>query len=269
MGESFRRRLPESLAPLTVAVEVSFRYEGLSVVGRVRQNNEDSWAAAPELGLFIVADGMGGMPHGDLAARLVTETLPILVKRYAANAAPTTASEALQQLALAVAELSYHLYLSSSQQPEYVGMGSTVAAMQIFGEDALLVHQGDSRIYLWRNAHLYLLTKDHSTVQELIDAGAIKPEEAAFHPAQGEITRYIGMPKIVAPDGKVLPLVKGDRFLLCTDGLSNLVSAANIEKILAAVVLPPAEICQALVKAANLAGGYDNITVVVIDWLKT
>jgi protein phosphatase len=145
-------------------------------------------------------------------------------------------------------------------------MGTTVALALLIGERAYIANVGDSRIYRLRKNKLRQLTKDHSVVSELLDQGRIGPEEAEGHDAKGQITRYIGMQDTAYPHVRSFLLKKGDRLLLCTDGLTDLVADEAIATILGQDSDCRAT-CEALVKAANAAGGTDNITVVVADWL--
>ncbi len=147
----------------------------------------------------------------------------------------------------------------------YKGMGATVAVALLIGERAYIANVGDSRIYRFRRNKLRQLTKDHSVVSELLNEGRIEPEEAEDHDAQGQITRYIGMEERAQPYIRSFLLRRGDRLLLCTDGLTDLAA----DEVIAAILgqNPGCQaVCEALVKAANSAGGTDNITVVIADW---
>jgi protein phosphatase len=240
-------------------------HSGLSDTGRVRSGNEDAWAADPAQGLYIVADGMGGHAAGEIAARLVVDSLPKMVsKRTAKNAAPPTSQALARRLRAAVSRLSRDVYAQALAEPELMGMGSTVVLAMINGDDAVIVHMGDSRAYLLRAGRLRLLTRDHSVIQELLDRGHIRPEEAATHPQRNRITASVGMPGDPSPDSRRLPLLVGDKLLLCSDGLAGMIEDAEIAHILEAAE-PPAAVCKHLIDAANQAGGHDNITAVVLQ----
>ena len=239
---------------------------GLTDTGRVRIGNEDAWAADPAQGLYIVADGMGGHNAGEIAAQLVVDTLPKLVRKRIGSdgAAPRTTQALARRLRSAVARLNREVYAHSMSEPGLQGMGATVVLAMIRGGEAVVVHMGDSRAYLLRDGRLKLLTKDHSVVQALIDMGEITEEEAATHPERNRITASVGMPGDATPDSRRVPLRNGDRLLLCSDGLANMVPDAGIGRILGSP-RSPEMVCQDLIDAANVAGGHDNITVVVLD----
>jgi protein phosphatase len=237
----------------------------LTDTGRVRAGNEDAWAADVAQGLYIVADGMGGHAAGEIAATLVVESLPKMIRKRVEGAAPPTSAALARRLRSAVARLSRDVYEHSMTDPGLRGMGATVVAAMIRNDEAVVVHLGDSRAYLMRGGKLKLLTRDHSVVQALLDAGRITPEEAEHHPARNRITASVGMPGDPSPDSRRVPLVPGDRLLLCTDGLGCMISDAAVADVLRQRE-PPAEICRRLVDAANSAGGHDNVTVVVLEF---
>lgn len=240
-------------------------HSGLTDTGRVRSGNEDAWAADPAQGLYIVADGMGGHNAGEIAARLVVESLPKMVhKRISTAAAPSTSQALARRLRSAVSRLSRDVYQQAMTEPGLMGMGATVVLAMIQGDDAVIVHMGDSRAYLLRGGKLRLLTKDHSVVQELIDRGHISPEEAATHPHRNRITASVGMPGDPSPDSRRVPLHAGDKLLLCSDGLAGMIEDEEIAHLLATLE-PPADVCKHLIDAANHAGGHDNITAVVLE----
>ena len=255
---------------------MSFRilHSGLTDTGRVRAGNEDAWAADPAQGLYIVADGMGGHNAGEIAAQLVVHSLPKLVRKRIGNGGgngdgtaaspPRTAKALARRLRSAVARLNREVYEHSMSDPDLRGMGATVVAVMVRGTEAVVVHLGDSRAYLLRDGKLKPLTKDHSVVQALIDLGEITEAEAATHPERNRITASVGMPGDATPDTKRVHLREGDKLLLCSDGLANMVADAEIGQILGRR-RSPEMVCQDLVDAANVAGGHDNITAVVVE----
>lgn len=213
-------------------------------VGRVRQVNEDRLLDAPELGLWAVADGMGGHVGGGAAATEVIGALSEL-------AAPVTLDAIESALAMA------HEAVRGAGD----GRGTTIAGLTIADAHFTAFWIGDSRIYRLRDNLLEQITRDHSLVQELVDGGVLTPDQAARHPHANIITRAIGIEGWSAPDtvsGDVLP---GDRFLICSDGLSGLVEAADIARMLHQA---PAAAVDTLIAAALDAGGTDNVTVVAI-----
>lgn len=239
-------------------------HSGLTDTGRVRAGNEDAWAVDESQGLYIVADGMGGHNAGEIAARLVVESLPKLMQKRGSSILPRTSAATARRLRSAVSRLSRDVYAQAMTQPQLYGMGATVVAAMIHGDEAIVVHMGDSRAYLVRDGRIRLLTRDHSIIQVLLDAGHITPEQALYHPDRNRITASIGMPGDPSPDSKRVHLRTGDKLLLCSDGLANMVDDLHICQIVDKTETPDA-ICRALVDAANAAGGDDNITAVVME----
>jgi len=247
-------------------------FSGLTDTGRLRKENQDKWLADEQLGLFLVADGMGGAFAGELASRIVVETLPLALRkklrrhsRARCHLAPQSLSSPKVQECLrdVLAGISNALRAQSQDQPGLHGMGATVVLALIRGTQALLAHLGDSRCYLLRGGKLECLTKDHTLVQLLLDTGEIKPDEAATHPARHKLTRFVGMPDEAQPDVRPVELAPGDTLLLCSDGLHGMLGDTELLAILTAS-RNPEESCRRLVAAANAAGGKDNIAVLVV-----
>jgi serine/threonine protein phosphatase PrpC len=247
-------------------VNLHLVHSGLTDTGRVRAGNEDAWAVDPAQGLYIVADGMGGHNAGEIAARAVVESLPEMVRRRVSRGrqGAATGKGLARRLRTAVARLSRDVYLRAMAEPSLYGMGATVVLAMVQRDSAVVVHMGDSRAYLLHDGQLGLVTKDHSVVQELLDRGHITADEAATHPARNRITASVGMPGDPTPACNRVTLAAGDKLMLCTDGLAGMIPDEQIGQILARPE-PPADLCQRLVDAANEAGGYDNVTVVVIE----
>lgn len=239
----------------------------VSDMGRRRLQQQDRFLLDPERKLFIVSDGMGGRQAGEVAAQVVVTVLPALLERglERAHAAETQARERI--LRESIVELSQHLRAESTGRVGLHGLGATVVVAWLYDAQVSLAHLGDSRLYLFRADRLLPLTEDHSVVTLLRQRGEITPEEERMHPARGQLTRYVGMDGEVAPVIQTVPLLAGDRLLLCTDGLTSMISDQQIAQKLR--TSPHAEVaCQALVHAANTAGGKDNITVLVVDCIK-
>jgi len=167
-----------------------------------------------------------------------------------------------------IAEQNRQLQMEGTSEVGHKGMGATVVVALLRDGRAYAANMGDSRLYLFRKGRLSQRSRDHSVVSGLLRRGEIDAEEAASHDAQGEITRYVGMEEEGQPHVKSFMLKKGDRLLLCTDGLTGAISDKAIAKILKGQADPQAA-CQALVAGANAAGGHDNITAVVVDWLES
>ena len=237
---------------------------GLTDMGRVRTNNEDAFFIDKEAGLFIVADGMGGHSSGEVASKIVVEALPGLITSWTGTTENFRSEESLNLMKAAIVELSEKVVSETSERPALYGMGATVVIAMLKGNGAVIAHMGDSRVYLHRAGKLKRLTRDHSLVQLLFDAGEITEEQMSNHPAKNHITRHVGMRGEALPDAIFIDLVAGDRSLLCSDGLTGMLIDTAIAKILTDNREPEAA-CEALVKNANDAGGKDNITVVLAD----
>jgi protein phosphatase len=222
-------------------------------VGRVRTNNEDSAFAGRCL--VAVADGIGGLPAGELASGIAIEALARLEKAAVNDPLPPL-REALQQANDRILKLA-------NADPATDGMGTTVTALLLTPAGLGLVHVGDSRAYLLRDATLEQITKDDTFVQSLVDEGVLSPAAARVHPRRSVVTQAVQGHEFVATYDKLNPRV-GDRFLLCSDGLSDVVGDDEIDSILASQP-DPSRCAKRLVSAALGAGGPDNVTVVVAD----
>lgn len=238
-------------------------YAGLSDTGRERSGNQDRWGVDPGQNLFIVADGVASSSNGDLAAEMVVGLLPSYLHQHMQSAGLQDPADP-ELLGGAIAELSDAVRNRGTSDPEYAGASTTVVAIVVSGLRAAVGHLGDSRGYLCRDGQLYRLTRDHSLLQALIDAGEVDVKDARKHPTRSVITRHVAMAPPAQPDVSPVDLAPGDRILLCSDGLHGVVNDASLEQILGARH-PAGETCAALIAAANQGGGPDNITAVVID----
>ncbi len=238
-------------------------YAGLSDIGRQRSSNQDRWGADAEQRLFIVADGVARSTDGALAAHLVIELLPTYVARHL-KPDDLDDSAAPESLGRAVAEFSDDFRAYAHTDSRAAGATSTVVAVVIAGSRALVAHLGDSRAYLYRAQRLQRLTRDHTLLQDLIDAHEVDVEDADEHPARATVTRHVAMYPQALPDAAAVDLQAGDRILLCSDGLHGVVDEPSLAQILDSHHLP-GDACAALIEAANRAGGPDNITAVVIN----
>jgi serine/threonine protein phosphatase PrpC len=218
--------------------------------GQVREGNEDAYLVEPPL--YAVADGMGGHRGGEVASQLALETIADLFRK---GDVP---------LAEQVRRANRAVFDRSGADRAVAGMGTTLTAALVQGELAHLIHVGDSRAYLLRAGTLRQLTEDHTLVNRMVKAGEITEEEAEVHPHRNVITRSLGTEADVDLDQQDIGLLAGDRLLLCSDGLTGMLSEEQVQAILEST--PPAqEAADRLVRAANRAGGVDNITVVVLD----
>ncbi len=255
--------------------------------GRIRPDNEDNLLAEPNV--FAVADGMGGHRAGEVASALAVDLLRTRLSSPGAD---------LEHVVGAIAEVNGDIYRAAIGNPDQQGMGTTVTALAVIaapddGPDAAptadagatdttevteatavpgaeqlaLVNVGDSRTYLLRHGRLRRVTVDHSYVQELVATGHITDDEARTHPRRNIVTRALGIDPAVRVDAWTLPLVRGDRFLLCSDGLVDEVRDEEIVRVLETVTEPQAA-ADELVAIANRQGGRDNISVIVVDVLE-
>jgi len=238
-------------------VSIALRYAARSDVGLVRSNNQDSAYAGPHL--LVVADGMGGHAGGDVASSVaVAAFAPLDGESHGPD-------DALDELEHALDAARDEIVARTQADPELSGMGTTVTAILRAGNKLAMVHLGDSRGYLLRDGVLSQVTTDHTFVQHLVNTGKITPEEAEHHPQRSVVMRVLGdFDPDVAPDLSVREARPGDRWLLCSDGLSGFVSADTIAETL--MGLQDVDVCaDRLVQLALRAGGGDNVTVVVAD----
>ncbi len=221
-------------------------------VGLVREHNEDSLIVTPPL--FAVADGMGGHAAGEVASEIAIQTLQAH--------APQTADG--DDLARAVVEANRAIIRGANEGLGRRGMGTTITAAILEGSRLVIAQVGDSRAYLLHQDKLQLITRDHSLMTELIESGQITPEQAKTHPQRSVITRALGSDPKTLPDIYEISVAEGDRLLLCSDGLSGMVDDSLLESTLIRISNPQ-KCADALVDEALAAGGYDNITAVVVD----
>jgi len=244
---------------------------GLTDVGRKRKHNEDAYLLDAERGLFVVADGMGGHAAGEVASRLTVESIQEFIagteddhdntwpfgynNRYSVDG---------NRLSTAVERANEKVMRAVVNRPELKGMGTTVVAALFDEKRATLVHVGDSRAYLYRDSELRRLTDDHSWVQEQVNAGILSEEEARSHPLKNVVTRALGGGAHVAVDLIEIPVGDGDRFLLCSDGLTGMVSDEEITEALSSS-RSLEQIVRGLIDLANERGGVDNITAITVE----
>ncbi|MCL1879376.1 MAG: Stp1/IreP family PP2C-type Ser/Thr phosphatase [Actinomycetia bacterium] len=225
-----------------------------SSLGRIRVNNEDAFlVAAP---LFIVADGMGGHEAGEVASRLAIEQMRAAAAKL----------DGPQDLRKAICRANLEIFQAPFKGIGRPGMGTTMTAALIEDGRLLIAQVGDSRAYLLHNGTLQRLTRDHSLVEEMISNGTISEEEAREHPRRGVITRVLGNDAEVDPDLYELAIEPGDQLLLCSDGLHGMITDTEIEELLAASLSNSSsqESVDALIDMANEAGGFDNVTVILV-----
>lgn len=243
-----------------------------SDVGRKRRGNEDSFCIAPELGLFIVADGMGGHAAGEVASRLAVDTIREWMAKYPGGAeaalvgppVPTVSRQA--NFLLGSIRLANRIIYDTAQgRREYAGMGTTVVSALAMDDRVALAHVGDSRIYRIRRGQIVQLSRDHSLVQQQVDRGILSPEEAQASQYKHLITRALGLKESVEVDLAEEAVLSGDVLLLCSDGLSDLLEDEEMLHIVGEHADDLEKACQALVDRANYRGGDDNITALLVQ----
>ncbi len=227
-----------------------------SHVGKIRASNQDSGSVGNHL--FVVADGMGGHAGGDVASALAIRHLVALDRPYG------SVEEAREEIYRGILDAGKELTRAVADHPELTGMGTTLSGMVRVGDKVVVAHIGDSRIYLLRDGVLEQITADHTFVQRLVDSGRITPEEATVHPRRSVLMRVLGdvdvEPEI---DTHVLDTQPGDRWLLCSDGLSGYVAEREIAEILL-TTHDPEEACEKLIQASLAEGAPDNVTAVIV-----
>jgi serine/threonine protein phosphatase PrpC len=242
---------------------------GATDPGCVRKNNEDNIALEPELGLLVVADGMGGHNSGEVASDIACSTIRDYAKKMLGGAqslVPEGGTAGLtprgRQLEFFVKSANTMIYEKGRAFPKDAGMGTTVVAALVDAKSLTVAHVGDSRLYLWRRGELMQLTEDHSLVGEQVKRGQITADEASRSSLQNILTRALGADKEVQVDVADHPLMPGDVVLLATDGLSKMVTDAEVGATIAAEA-EPQKIVDALIAKSRAAGGVDNIGLVV------
>lgn len=239
-------------------------------VGMKREHNEDSFLVNEDLGLYVICDGMGGHAGGETASRLAVQTIEreLLSAKLRADdpfvaESPLAETPLASALREAIEGACAAVFRTSRANPELAGMGTTCISLLIRGAHALVGHVGDSRAYLVRDGEVHQLSDDHSLVNEQVRAGLLSEEEAKHSRLKNIITRSVGFEEDVLVDVLGVETRASDRFLLCSDGLSNLVENEEIRDAL--LQHPLHDVPQVLIQLANERGGDDNITVVTVQ----
>jgi len=248
---------------LTVAGKLPHRVDytcaGRTDVGIIRAGNEDNFLMLPEQGIFIVADGMGGHAAGEVASEMAVQA----VAKNLEGVVGRSDAEAAHMMRLAIHQANASIFRRTVDEPEKRGMGTTATAMVVNQSRYMIGQVGDSRAYLMRGGVLTQVTKDHSYVQEQVDAGYLTPEQARTHPYSNVITRCVGANSDVVPDIYVGTLSAGDMFVLASDGLTGMLEDHDLQRILETDNTPSKHV-DILVTEGNRRGGLDNITVIIV-----
>jgi protein phosphatase len=236
-----------------------FRAQGKSDVGLVRTNNEDTFLTLSEASLFAVCDGLGGHAAGEIASGIARETL---VEKIGENS-----RDPAQTLTAAIEEANRRILSDQQTNPERIGMGTTLSALWVpseNGDQGWIGHIGDSRIYRLRSEKIDQITEDHSPIFRLYKEGSLGKEELRYHPQKNLIERSLGLSTVVNADVFSIQIEPGDLYLLCTDGLSDLLSDDEIAQ--ACCSQPWENLLDVLIGQALECGGFDNVTIVVVEW---
>jgi serine/threonine protein phosphatase PrpC len=225
--------------------------------GRVRKTNEDNFFADEALGLFIVADGMGGHAGGEVASRVAIATISELMK------AGLTEGDADSLIRSAIDHANTAIRAQAEADPTLHGMGTTLVLAFCLGDAIHLAHLGDSRAYLIRDGSIQRLTEDHSLVAQMVKSGQLTAEEAPRFHLRNVVTRSLGNQKLTEPDLSVVEWNAGDYLLLCSDGLTNMVEESELRSLISAGGANLERSCQEAIDRANQNGGRDNITAVL------
>src|ERR1700712_4032013 len=246
------------------APSMTLEFFSATDTGRARSNNEDSVAVDDATELVVLADGMGGYNAGEVASGMATSFIKTELGRWLSEASENaTDTDVRRAMDICVDNANRAIFNAANSNPQYAGMGTTLV-VGVFREARLLLgHVGDSRCYRLRAGRLAQITHDYSLLQEQIDSGLITPEQAAFSANKNLVTRAVGVEDTVLLETHLHDVLPGDIYLLCSDGLSDMLDDEMISQLLQSCDLLP-EAATALIDAANEAGGKDNISVVLV-----
>lgn len=245
-----------NLAPGKITSGYTWSSFGLSDKGKVRKHNEDSMLVRPEVGLWVVADGMGGHSAGDVASQMIVNSLRDVQ-------AGSKLNNYINDIEDRLLTVNKRLLDKAQQSSKSITIGSTVVAMLAYGKYCVYIWAGDSRLYRLRNSQIRQMSTDHSQVEMYVEKGLISREEALVHPHGNMITRAVGASGELYLDMDIQELAHRDRYLLCSDGLTKHVTDMEIQDILNEDT--PQESCKTLINLTLERGAVDNVTVVVID----
>lgn len=242
--------------------------------GLVRGHNEDAVFVNPNLGLAILADGMGGYNAGEVASGMATMLLSSELEAAFTNRAPNErdgASDGLyahRAIRDRLAKTNAAIFTAAESQPQYAGMGTTLVTALFYDNRVTVTHIGDSRLYRLRDNVFEVITRDHSLLQEQIDNGILTPEEARFSQNKNLVTRALGVDPVVDPEMHDYPVLPGDIYLLCSDGLNDMIEDEEIGAALQMLAANPELAATQLIQMANDNGGRDNVSVILVKVLR-
>ena len=245
-------------------IRMDFEYSSLSDVGRQRANNEDAVLVDAERGIVVLADGMGGYNAGEVASALAVDMVVRELRGWLDLAVDrASVRDVRRAMEICVDLANRQIFEAANTHAAYSGMGTTLVMAVLHGDILIAGHVGDSRLYRWRGGVLQQITRDHSLLQEQLDIGLITPEEAEHSGNRNLVTRALGVEDTVLLDVREVPVLPGDLFLLCSDGLNDMLTDEDIAATLASG-LSLSVLAVRLVEEANERGGRDNVTVALI-----
>ncbi|MFA5783500.1 MAG: Stp1/IreP family PP2C-type Ser/Thr phosphatase [Phycisphaerae bacterium] len=244
--------------------DIKPRWSCISDKGMAREQNEDACTADERLGLFIVSDGMGGHAGGAQASQIVIESLPVILGDRLEKIKSKSSSSIRREIKRSIVELNKKVLAEGANGNGHRNMGATLVMAMINDGRWYIANVGDSRAYLLRRGKLQQLTKDHTFVNELVQAGYIEPTQASEHPDRNVITQCVGFDENIKPMVRSMAIKKGDKILLCSDGLTTVTTDEEISDIIK-THREPQDACKTLIARANQAGGPDNITVMIVN----
>jgi serine/threonine protein phosphatase PrpC len=252
-----------------MSLRAKLRFVGLSDTGKVREHNEDTIAFDPDIGLLVLADGMGGYNAGEVASGIAVKTIVNLVREsveredLSVHDGESGMSRPSIILRDAIHRANKIIFQTARTQPQCEGMGTTIVAALFFDNKVAIAHVGDSRMYRLRNDKFEQVTMDHSLLQELVDRGFYSAEEAQRAANKNYVTRALGVEPEVEVEVQEAPVHKGDYFALCSDGLSDMVEDDDIHLTIATFNASLDTVAKQLIQLANDNGGRDNVSVVM------
>lgn len=245
--------------------QMNYDYCASTDQGLIRQNNEDNFLFDESCGVAVLADGMGGHNAGEVASIMATTSIVATLTRWLSNSELSNHPDDLcRMLVVSVDQANQAIRQAATTNPAYKGMGTTVVVGVFQGDRLFLTHVGDSRCYRLRGGALAQMTKDHSMLQEQVDAGLINRALAAHAPGRNLLTRALGVEARVPLEVRIYPVEADDLYLMCSDGLSDMVDDASIANLMSQAT-DIATRASALIQLANAKGGRDNVTVMLIQ----
>ena len=255
------------VSPLALSLGLGLTAYGETDIGCVRETNEDSFAVSPHLGLFMVADGMGGAAAGEVASRMAVDQVQWAVEdgetTWPADSSISSPESGPRRFIAGIHRANRAIRTMATEDFTRKGMGTTFAGLLLLTRCAVVAHVGDSRVYRLRDGELSCLTRDHSLANHLVERGFLRPEEVASYPRRNVITRAVGTHEHLEVDTKIVDVRPGDTFLLCSDGLHGELDDEEIAAVLRST-RRPAVAAEELLDRAILKGGRDNVTVVLV-----